>query len=174
MWDPSPRIGFLAAARGADAKIPGLEEMVAASQTADTPAWPAAVSALKKQRTVRFNNTVDAWVTGIFLTLVSGIVVLSIAEWLRLLGGSRPPELSETAPVWLPADALGTARPIGVFGAAALAFTLLKEVSGQADLDRAQQLAETCNCEQARTPRGRQNTFLTATEHRFTGIRRCC
>ncbi|MGB8168476.1 MAG: carbon starvation CstA 5TM domain-containing protein, partial [Chthoniobacteraceae bacterium] len=171
VWDANPKIGFLAAARAAEGKIPALEQTAAA---ADTTALPAAEKAVKIQRTIRFNNTVDAWVTGIFLTLVSGIVVLSFAEWLKLLGGSREPKLSETEPVWLPADALGSARPVNVFGAAALAFTMLKEVSGQADLDRAQQHAETCNREQARTPRGRQNVFLTATEHRFTGIRRCC
>ena len=171
VWDANPKIGFLAAARAAEAKILPLEQ---AAATADTTALPAAQKAVKTQRTIRFNNTVDAWVTGIFLTLVSGIVLLSIAEWLRLLRGSRPPELSETEPVWLPADPLGTAPPISAFGAAALAFTMLKEVSGQADLDRAQKLAEACDCAAARTPRGRQNTFLTATEHRFTGIRRCC
>jgi carbon starvation protein len=172
VWDPNPKIGFLAAARAAEAKIPALQQAVDSAN--DAVQEEIAMKPLKTQRTLRFNATVDAWVTGIFLVLVSGIVVLSIAEWLRLLGGSREPKLSETEPVWLPTDALGTARPANVFGAAALAFTLLKEVSGQADVDRAQKLAEACNCEQARTPRGRQNVFLTATEHRFNGIRRCC
>ncbi|HYR57502.1 MAG TPA: carbon starvation CstA family protein, partial [Chthoniobacteraceae bacterium] len=174
VWDPNPRIGFLAAARTADEKIPGLEEMVAASQSADTPAWPAAVSALKKQRTVRFNNTVDAWVTGIFLVLVSVIVVLSVAEWLRLLARSKSPALSETPPVWLPAGAIEPARPLPAFGIAALAFTLLKELSGQSAIEREETRAQACNCEKEQMPRARQNAFLTATERRFNGINRCC
>ncbi len=174
VWDPNPRIGFLAAARTADEKIPGLEEMVAASQTADTPAWPAAVSALKKQRTVRFNSTVDAWVTAIFLTLVSAIVLLSIYEWLRLIARSKSPALSETPPVWLPGGALESARPVSAFGAAALAFALLKELSGEAAIDREQALAQVCDCVKAQTPRGRQNAFLIATERRFRGVNRCC
>jgi carbon starvation protein len=59
-------------------------------------------------------------------------------------------------------------------GMAVLGFTLLKELSGQADIDREQVRAEQCDCVEAKTPRGRQNAFLTATERRFTGIRRCC
>jgi carbon starvation protein len=171
VWDANPKIGFLAAARAADAKLPALEQALASAEPATLP---AAQKALKTQRTIRFNNTVDAWVTGIFLVLVSSIVVLSIAEWLRLIMRSKAAELSETAPVWLPADAFESVRPVNVFGAAALAFTLIREVSGQADLDRAQKLAEQCDCVEARTPRGRQNVFLTATEHRFKSIRRCC
>jgi carbon starvation protein len=173
VWDANPKIGFLAAAQTAEGKLPTLTQACLAAEN-DAVASAAAEKALKAAQTMRFNNTVDAWVTGIFLVLVSGIVILSVAEWLRLLAGNRRPALSETAPVWLPAEPHGAARPVSAFGAAALAFTLVKELSGQADLDRAQLAAETCNCEQARTPRGRQNVFLTTTEHRFTGIRRCC
>ena len=171
VWDTNPKIGFLAAARAAEAKIPALQQALAA---ADAAVQPVAQKALKTALTVRFNATVDAWVTGIFLALVSCIVVLSVTEWLRLISRSRAPLLSETPAVWLPAGALEPARPLSTFGIAALAFTLVKEVSGQADLEREQRLAEQCNCEEARTVRGRQNVFLTATERRFKGIRRCC
>lgn len=172
IWDANPRIGFLAAARVAGEKIPALEKAVAAAGDAVQEA--IALKPLKTQRTLRFNNTVDAWVTGIFLSLVGAILLLSLAEWLRLLRRHRPSVLSETEPVWLPPGALETARPLNALGAAALAFTLIREVSGQADLDRAQQRAEARDCPHARTPRGRQNTFLTATEDRFKSIRRCC
>jgi carbon starvation protein len=59
-------------------------------------------------------------------------------------------------------------------GMAVLGFTLLKELSGQAAIDREQVRAEQCDCAEAKTPRGRRNVFLTATEHRFRGVNRCC
>ena len=169
--DPNPKIGFLAAARTAEAKIPALAQALAA---ADEAAKPAALKAVKTQQTLRFNNTVDAWVTGAFLVMVSSIVLLSIAEWLRLIRGSKSPETSETEPVWLPASALEPHRPVNVFGAAALAFTMIRELSGQAAIDREQARAEVCDCTEARTPRGRQNVFLTTTERRYTSVNRCC
>jgi len=113
-------------------------------------------------------------VTAAFLLLVAIIVLLSIGEWLALLRGSKPPKTSETEPVWLPADPTGHGNPAAALGAAALALSLLKELSGQADVDRAQVRAELCDCTTARTPRGRQHVFLTAQEDRFRGIRRCC
>ena len=158
VWHENPKIGFLAAARVADGKI---------AATTDE-------AALKKLRTVRFNNTVDAYVAGTFLALVAAIVVLSIREWMLLIGGTRQPKLSETDPVWLSADVLANERPLPVMGMAVLGFTLIKELSGQAAIDREQVRAEQCDCVEAKTVRGRQNVFLTATERRFTGINRCC
>jgi len=173
--DPNPKIGFLSAAETAGKKLPALEQQLAQAKTAnDASAIAAAEKALKATQTIRFNNTVDAGVTSAFLILVGGIVVLSIGEWLALLRGSKPPKTSETEPVWLPAAAIESGNPAAALGAAALAFTLLKELSGQADVDRAQVRAEECDCTTARTPRGRQNVFLTAQEDRFRGIRRCC
>jgi carbon starvation protein len=93
---------------------------------------------------------------------------------MLLLGGTRAPKLSETEPVWLPADALARDRTVPVMGAAVLGFTLIRELSGQAAIDREQVRAEQCDCVEAKTPHGRQNVFLTATERRFTGINRCC
>jgi carbon starvation protein len=175
VWDPNPKIGFLAAARVADAKIPALEH---ALDVADNEAQEAiALKPLKAQRTIRFNNTVDAYVTGIFLVLVGAIVIFSIYEWLRLLARSKPATLSETEPVFLPAGALLEARPLPVMGLAVLGFTLLKELSGEAAIDRAQ----ACACAQAAASGEkqpikyqRQNAFLTATEHRFSSVNRCC
>ena len=176
--DANPKIGFLAAARAAAAKIPTLQQTFAA---ADEAARPAAIKVLKAQQTLSFNSIVDAWVTGIFLALVGSIVIISIAEWLRLLGGNRKPELSETEPVWLPASALDPARPMTTFGAAALAFTMIREISGQSAIDRATAkpvvvqsrrnvlLSEQPNPDQAKT-----DAYLTAVERRYTRISRCC
>jgi len=172
--DPNPKIGFIAAAKAAEAKLPGLEQAVTASKAAgDATAIAAAEKALKTARTQKFNNTVDAFVTGAFLLLVGGIVILSIGEWLALIAGRKPPKLSETDPVWLPPDP-ASGNSAAAFGAAALAFTLAKELTGQADLERAQVRAEQCDCEAARTPQGRRNVFLTTLDERYRGIRRCC
>ncbi|MEQ1859949.1 MAG: carbon starvation CstA family protein [Chthoniobacteraceae bacterium] len=166
--DPSPKIGFRAAARAAEQKLPALEKEFAATKSA------AAEKALKSTRTVRFNSSVDATVTSIFLVLVAAIVVLSVLEWFALIARRRPPTLSETEPVWLPAEAIPANNPAAALGAAALAFSLVKELSGQSDVDRAQARAEQHDCAEARTPRGRQHTFLTSLDDRFRGVRRCC
>ncbi len=172
---PSPRIGFLAAARAADVKVEELTAQLAAAQEQNDSALAATLAKpLKTAHTVRFNNLVDTAVTGTFLGLVVTLVLLSAAEWTRLLRGTRPPTLSETEPVWLPAAAVTSGNPAAALGTAALAFTLLREVSGQADVDRAQARAEQCDCAMAQTPRGRQHTFLTALDERYRGVRRCC
>jgi len=179
IWDPSPKIGFLAAARTAEGKLPTLEESLAAAQAGSDPTAQAnATKAVKSQRTIRFNNTVDAYVTGIFITLVGLIVIFSIYEWLRLLARRKPATLSETEPVWLPASVLTESRPLPVMGLAVLGFTMLKEISGEAAIDRAQ----ACACAQAAesgqpettAKYRRQNAFLTSTEHRFSSVNRCC
>lgn len=179
VWDANPKIGFLAAARTAEGKIPALEKAHAAAEVSgDAAVIAAAKKALKAQRTLRFNNTVDAYVTGIFMALVGAIVVFSIYEWLRLLSRAKAAELSETEPVYLPESALAEARPLPALGIAMLGFTLLKEISGEAAIDRAQ----ACACAEAATagqpPQSakyrRQNAFLTSTEHRYSSPNRCC
>jgi carbon starvation protein len=175
VWHENPRIGFLAAAKAAEAKIPALQEKLTIAQRGTkSVAIYEAEKALKSTRTIRFNNTIDAYVAGGFLALVAIIVVLSIREWMLLIGGRREPKLSETEPVWLSPDVLANERPVQMMGMAVLGFTLIKELSGQAAIDREQVRAEQCDCVEAKTVRGRQNVFLTATERRFTGINRCC
>jgi carbon starvation protein len=175
IWHENPRIGFLAAARVADSKLPALDTTLSTAEAGgDAAAIAAATKSLKNARTARFNNTIDAYVTGGFLALVGIIVVLSIREWMLLISGSREPRLSETEPVLLSPDALANERPVPLMGMAVLGFTLLKELSGQAAIDREQVRAEQCDCAEAKTPRGRRNVFLTATEHRFRGVNRCC
>jgi hypothetical protein len=51
----------------------------------------------------------------------------------------------------------------------ALAFALVKELSGEADLDRARQ-THTCACEQ----KSDVKIYTEVTEQRFTGVKRCC
>ncbi len=123
------------------------------------------------------NQYLDAMVTAVFLTLVICIVGISVWEWARLILRAKAPVLRETDPVWLPADALAPSRPLRVAGMIALGFTLLKELSGEAAVDRERAQANACECA-AQSPlmkaNARKNVFLTATEHRFKGINRCC
>jgi len=175
--DPNPKIGFLAGARAAEAKLVTLEETFG-KQSPDSEEAAKTKTAIATTRTVRFNATVDAYVTAIFMGLVGAIVVFSIYEWLRLLSRDRQPTLSETEPVYLPFSVDTESRPLPVMGLAMLGFTLLKEISGEAAIDRAQ----VCACAQAagseQQPQTakyrRQNAFLTATEDRFNSPNRCC
>lgn len=168
--DPKrPRIGFLQQARELEEKLPALEKAAA------DPTSPAAArKAVSDQKALIFNNRLDAFVAGSFLALGAAIFLISVAEWLRILKGSRPAKLSETEPVWLPGDAVASGNPAAALGALALGFSLVKELSGQADVDRAQVRAEECDCAEAQTPRGRKNVFLTVMDERYRGIRRCC
>ena len=123
------------------------------------------------------NQYLDAMVTAAFLALVVCIVGISVWEWTRLILGAKAPVLHETEPVWLPAGALMPERPLPVMGAIALGFTLLKEVSGEAAIDRESARAQACECAvqaSSTKPSPRKNAFLTATEHRFKGVNRCC
>jgi carbon starvation protein len=126
----------------------------------------------------RFNNLLDAAVAGIFLLLVTAIVVVSLREWILLLSRRKPAVLHETAPVWLPDYALKESGPNlrSVAGAAAIAFTLARELSGESQLERARQQAVACECN-AHAPVPAKSAdwiYLETTEQRFNGVRRCC
>lgn len=172
----SPKLSFFAAAAAAEAKLPAFEAKVATSLAAsDTAAAVLAQKAAHNTRTLVFNNRVDGVVTTIFIALVAAIVLLCLREWWLLLTRRKAADSSETPPVWLdPALDAGGLRPATALGAAALAFAMLKEISGEAAIEREQQAAQQCNCEEAQTYRGRQNAFLSATNRRFDGVRRCC
>jgi hypothetical protein len=93
-----------------------------------------------------------------------------VREWILLLSRRKPAVLHETEPVWLPDFALKEAGPNlrTAAGAAALAFGLAKELSGESHFERARQQA----CECAR--HSDKQIFAHATEDRFNGVRRCC
>ena len=212
IWDPNPKIGFLAAAAAANKVDPSLAPLIKdelAAGKSMTDAMQARIAGIQREgkfpaqagdgatvkladfktkldvltkaleaRKVQHTNAiVDASVTGFFLALVALIVVLSIGEWLRLLMRHKAATLSETEPVYLPAGAMAESNPLPAFGLAMLGFTLLKELSGEAAIDR----AEVCACASAEASRQaqpaksrRQNAFLTATENRYRGVNKCC
>ena len=121
-------------------------------------------------RTLRFNNQLDAVVAGTFLVLVAVIIMLSVREWLLLLSKRKPAVLHETEPVYLPEYALKESGPNlhTAAGAAALAIGLAKELSGETQFERAKQ--QVCAGEQHCA----QKVFAQVAEAKFNGVRRCC
>jgi carbon starvation protein len=167
IWHPDPQIGFLAQADKLQDLItnPGtpaqsVDPRWLAQKAIDNAAWAAQ----------RRNNLLDATVAGTFLMLVTAIIGLSVREWFLLLTRRKPVMLHETAPVWLPDYALKETGPnlCTAAGAAALAFGLAKELSGESPFERARQQA--CVCEQ----HSDAQIFAQVTEDRFNGVRRCC
>jgi carbon starvation protein len=178
IWHSDPRIGFLAQAKGLAGQRPALDELLSNAKVAQSAsAIAAAESALRNNRALRFNNLLDAAVAGIFLSLVVTIVALSAREWWLLVRHQKAPSLRETEPVWLPDHALAEAKPFRLAGIVGLALALVRELSGEADLER-QKVAstavatESASPNQASTPTG--NAYVEMTQRRFTGIRRCC
>ncbi len=171
---PDPKIGFLAGAAAAEKKVPALEKTLAtAESTQDAAAIATARKTLRSAQAQHFNLRLDAIITGAFLCLVSLILALSLREWLRLLRGTIPPKLAETEPVWIDAEPATTGGPVSAMGAIALGLSLLKEVSGEAAVERA--TIQACNCAPENAPpSARRNVFLSTTEARYRGINRCC
>ena len=175
-----PRIGFLAQAKALDAKLPGLEQALDTARAGgDAKAIAAAEKAVKMNRTVRFNNRVDALVTGLFLALVITVVLLSVREWILLLARRRLAQLSETEPVWLPEYAAAESQPLKVFSLLALTLALAKELSGEAAVDRAQTCVKPkvnlLGGRAAAIQQERGEAYVAAAERRFDGKpNRCC
>jgi hypothetical protein len=138
----------------------------------DSPEFTKQVAAaqadLPKSRTLRFNNLLDAGVAGTFLILVLAILAISLREWYLLWSRSKASVLHETPPVWLPAYAAAEGKPLHLAGAAALAFTLARELSGESQYDRARE--HVCACAAASDAK----IYVQVTEQRFNGVRRCC
>lgn len=86
IFSPAP-IGFLAIARGLEAKI------AAGGTPAELATWKSQV----------LNNHIDVAVTGAFMVLVLIVVAASARTWWQLLAGKRPADLHEEPYVALPA-----------------------------------------------------------------------
>jgi carbon starvation protein len=182
VWHSDPRIGFLSAAKGAKEKIDEYKRLqhLAVSDRNPSPSDPTvaeqaalltkAKAELPKNRALYFNNHLDAGVAIMFLVLVSIIVLISVREWMLLLSRRKAAVLHESEPVWLPDYAIKEpgANLRTAAGAAAIAFGLAKELSGETQFERARQ--EICHCEKPSD----QKVFQQVTEERFNGVRRCC
>jgi carbon starvation protein len=167
---PEPRIGFLAAARKADADLEPLQKEAALA----TEAGAQAVLAKKiaANRRLHTNMLTDAVVTGGFLTLVAVLLGLTLREALQLLQRRKPATLSEDTPVWLTAhDAVKPGVPVA--GMLAIGATLLQELSGEAAIERERTIQQAeCSCPRNTNPRA--NAFLLSAERRFATPNRCC
>ncbi|MSU50095.1 MAG: carbon starvation protein A [Opitutus sp.] len=87
IFSPAP-IGFLALARGLEAKI------AAGGTAAEMKSWGAQL----------FNNRVDAAITAVFLVLVTIVVIANARVWWQLLSGKRVAALREEPYVSVPAE----------------------------------------------------------------------
>jgi len=165
IFNADPRIGFLAQLEALQAKAPGLKNALA---SASGEAQEAAAKALKSNQIMQFNNWVNTAVAGILISLVTIIILLSLREWVLLIARKRLAQLSESEPVWLPAYELANEKPTRILGFFALAFALVKELSGESALERAQmETAKTCEC-------SAEENYVAFTTRRFTGVNRCC
>ena len=184
IFHSKPGIGFLAANRVLREQAPKLEiALTAAESGGDETAVAKARENLRLNRIKRFNNSVDALATGFFMLLVAAIVVLSVREWVLLLARKRIAKLHETPPVWLPDYAVAEARPLRFVGLLALGFALAKELSGEAQLERARQAQLSQRAHPGHGPAAAAipcagktdgQLYLELTERRYNGVKRCC
>jgi len=188
IFSADERIGFLAAAKILDSKLPKLHEAIdAARPLADSSTFTAAQKALRNNRVLHFNLLLDAVVTGVFLSMVVLIVALSLREWILLLARKRLAILRESEPVWLPDYAIVESKPTHVFSTATLAFALAKELSGEAAVERSRIADQpTCCAEHQHDTNAQwkgsesekkslEESYVKETERRFSGsVNRCC
>jgi len=179
IWHPDARIGFLAQARALEERLPSLERAAAAARSGgEARAIAAAEGAVHDNGVLRFNSLMDAVVAGVFLALVSAIVLLSAREWGLLLARRKAAALRESPAVWLPAYAVAEGGPARLMGLLALGIGLARELSGEAQMERAQAAAALCQGEHGEqeptAAKDRERAYLEVTEDCFRGVRRCC
>jgi carbon starvation protein len=180
IWHTDPRIGFLAQAKMlGDRSVEQTGKMLRGETgPTDTKEWMKSIRSTKAQMR---NALLDAVVTGFFLSLVIGIFLISVREWVLLIARKKAAEPRETPPTWLPDYAVAEIKPFKFFSFLALSLALLKELSGEAAVDRAQR--HRANCTQTVTvdllggglkPPARGEAYAAAAEQRFEGPNRCC
>lgn len=176
IFHPSPRIGFLAGAKAAEAQGVTIQQTLAqAARSADATAEAAATKAWRANRVLLWNHRVDAVVTGFFLLAVLVIVALSVREWILLIARHKLARLHETDPVWLPDYAVAEARSWHWLSLGALTLALLRELTGEAefrrDTDRIALNAES-GCDQH--AQGEGERWKQLQDARYRNVRRCC
>ena len=180
IWDDDPRIGFLAQAQAMSKKLEALKAQTSSVPEANQTAHQKLMSQTSKQAD---NATLDAVVTGFFLILVTAIFLLSVREWILLLARKKAAEPRETTPTWLPEYAVAEVQPLKALSLLALAAALLKELSGEAAVDRAQQGQSICARESQvdllagglrQATLSRSEAYRAAADRRFREPSRCC
>jgi carbon starvation protein len=148
----------------------GVEKIFSADPVIGFLSGAAKATAANPQ--VAFNYRLDAAVTSVFLIMVAVIFLCSLREWLLLLARRKPVDLRETQPIWLPEYAMTEGKPVRWFHLSMLGLLLIKELSGEAAMERAARAQPKCAC--VNEPSGRGQIYLQVAERRFTGINRCC
>jgi carbon starvation protein len=185
MLHPTPRIGFLAAVRDFDAKLPALQQALAQAGSPESPAVKAAAKAVTVNRALRSNNLIDLVVTGSFLSLASIVILVALYEWSRLIRGSRAPDLRESAPLFRPLD---PHVPASALGAVAIAVGLARHLTDQDTIDNAAATAVSASApacgprvlidvpevREAVSTEARAQAYVAAAEKRFDGVNHCC
>ena len=171
IFHSDPRIGFLAQASVLDKRITDAHASLVAAQPGH--GYEQASKEMKTSIRLYANQIMDALVAGVFMVLVSAVVLLSLREWALLLMRRKPAVLHESETVWLPDYAVVEAggKFGGVAGTAALTLALAKELSGETQLERAQEQLCACNLHANTSP---EAIYVEVTEQRFNGVRRCC
>jgi carbon starvation protein len=185
MFHPTPRIGFLAAVRDLDAKLPALQQGLASAGSPESPEAKAAAKAVTVNRALRSNNLIDLVVTGSFLSLASIVVLVALYEWSRLIRGSRAPDLRESETILRPLD---PHVPASALGAVAIAVGLARHLTDQDTIDNAAATAVSASApacgprvlidvpdvREAVSDEARAQAYVAAAEKRFDGINHCC
>ncbi len=183
IFHTDPRIGFLAQADALDKALPALEQKVAGLQNlGNAVAAKEATQAVRDNRSLRFNQKLDAAIAALFLISVSLIVLSCLREWILLIARKRLATLHETPPVWLPDYALVEEKPLRLLGLFTLAIGLVRELSGETEFARAEAAHRShetgCpskpsgSCENSVPDKGR--LYADTQEKRFNSVRRCC
>ena len=175
---PSPKIGFLSLAHDLEAKHDGLVKALAAAKSQpDTKLVETATKQLRANEVLTFNQYLDAVVAGLFLALVTAIVLMSVWIWIQLIRRARPAKLEETNPTWLPDFAVAQQGRGGWLGFLTISVGLAKEWSGETALER--EAARTV-CVQPHDPElahakaPPKDAYLRHLDERYRSIRRCC
>jgi hypothetical protein len=178
------RIGFLAQAKVLNQKLPELSTALeTAKGTREVAALESAKEALRVNRILHFNTVLDATVAAVFLGLVAAIFLISVREWILLLARRKLAVLRESQPVWLPSKALAEGQTLRIAGLLGLGFVLVKELSGEAQMERAQRASlctipgsrvEHKGCAYGSSGKTDAQIYLELSERRFNGVTRCC
>jgi hypothetical protein len=138
----------------------------------------ASAAAMVSNHALALNYRLDAVVTGLFMLMVAIIFLCSAREWVLLLARHKLAELKETPAIWLPEYAVAEARPFHLFSLFLLGLMLLKELSGEAAMERARPANVARGCAHSKlavtSKARRREIYLQVTEKRFKGINRCC
>jgi carbon starvation protein len=96
---PNPRIGFLSQAKVCTTQITKLEAALSSQAVETSQETQQLKNEIRRLRTLRFNNIVDAVVASVFLLLVTLVLAPSFREWVVLLTHRRSPSLAESTAV---------------------------------------------------------------------------